>query len=106
MKQKLEIIEKGSFHPIQPLGQVCADFKIKINDKEKVVKFGISGVDMSIKQWTVDSPKLLELAENALVGGVIDAFEFNDVFYFIFTGSHFQQDEEIPLWATFEIYSL
>lgn len=106
MKKHIEITEKGTFHSIAPLGPLCADFKVKINDQEKLVRLGISGPEMSAKQWDTNSPKLLELAEDALTGGVIDAFEFEDVYYFTFTGSHFQQDEEIPLWAGIEIYNL
>ena len=106
MKKQLEIIQKGTFHSIAPLGPLCADFKVKIEDQEKLVRFGISGPDLSIKGWNADSPRLMELAEDALAGSVIDAFEFDDVYYFTFTGSHFQQDEEIPVWASVGIHNL
>jgi hypothetical protein len=105
-KGDLFIFERGPFVAISPLGTVVSNVRVLVNQNERMVRFGISGPDMSIKQWDTHSPKLIELAEDALTGGVIDAFEFEGVYYFTFTGSHFQQEEEIPLWASVEIHNL
>ncbi|MDB4984416.1 MAG: hypothetical protein JWM20_595 [Patescibacteria group bacterium] len=81
------------------MGAFCVEVKIKQNDQEKTACFGIFGSDMSIKGWGRDSKDLLDLVNIALDRGVLDDFEFNNKYYFTYTGSHFQQNEEVPDWT-------
>jgi hypothetical protein len=97
-RQSVQIIEKFPFRLIAPMGALYAEVKVVMDGKEKTVRFGIFGSDLAIRNWKPDSKHLLDLIDDALSSGIFDTFEFEGIYYFSYTGSHFQQDETFPDW--------
>lgn len=99
-------VEIGPFVKTMPLGEIVSTVRALVDQKEIVIKFGISGPDMSMQKWNLDSVELLGAVHEFLSGDLISGFDFNGIYYATFTGNHFHQNEEIPLWASIEMYQL
>ncbi|MFZ2149669.1 MAG: hypothetical protein WAV15_00745 [Minisyncoccia bacterium] len=98
--QNIQIIKQPVFNPFESRMVLCADPVIKIGDKEKIARLAISMVDTSVLQLGDDLEKLNKMAVDALHDGVQENFEIDGVYYFEYTGSHFQQLDEKPDWAS------
>ena len=97
--QNIQIIKQPIFKPFESRMVLCADPVIKINEKEKVVRFAIAMTDLSVLQLGDNLEKLNEMVTDTLKDGVQENFGINGVYYFEYTGSHFQQLDEKPDWA-------
>ncbi len=97
--QKIEIIRQPVFKPFESRMVLCADPVIKISDKEKIARFAISMVDTSVLQLGDNFEKLNKMIRDTLQDGVQENFEIDGVYYFEYTGSHFQQLDGKPDWA-------
>lgn len=95
MKTKVEILNKGEFKPFSAvLADLCLDVRVKINGAEKLIRFWVSGTQMSIVN---SASRLKEMVDGVLSSDII--YDFENVYYFTFTGSHFEQLQEKPKWA-------
>lgn len=97
--QNIQIIKQPVFKPFESRMVLCADPVIKINNKEKMARFAISMVDTSVLQLGGDLKKLDKMVESTLEDGVNESFEIDGIYYFEYTGSHFQKLDEKPNWS-------
>jgi hypothetical protein len=97
--KNIQIIKQPVFKPFESRMVLCADCVIKINDKEKTARFAISMVDTSVLQLGDNLEKLNQMVVETLHEGIQENFEVDGIYYFEYTGSHFQQLDEKPDWA-------
>lgn len=98
--KKLSIIKISSLSSFENRMACLKNVKVNIDNKIKTLLFFIDRVNLSIiKNESNLEEKLNEMILSTLESGINENFEFESVYYFEYTGSHFQEMDEKPEWA-------
>ena len=95
----LEIIEIYPFKALLNRYAVCSLSIINLEGKVRQVYSCIAETDLSILLTQKTQEQIQEMAIERILNDLNPKWEFGNVFYFTFTGSHFQQDSEKPAWV-------
>lgn len=104
----LKITNITQFKGLESRLVACSDILFELDGKPKKARFFITLPDL--KSVLVNEKNLDKIQESMKSILQEDLFlnrkwEFDGVFYYLFTGSHFQIEDEKPEWAT-DYYSI
>ena len=89
----------GLFKGLENRLVVCSDVLFEIEGKYKKARFFITEPQLSLLLTTNTLTQIYESIRNIVEKNLNPKWEFEDIFYFTFTGSHFQQEDEKPEWS-------